>query len=307
MITNVTAKNLESGEQVVMVLARPLISEGFAITKMDGLGPGDATINVNDWVTIDGGSFSYAHRSARTISFNIRFLTTNHSETIADIRRKTYRYFPLKKKVRLTFDFFDAHNNEKNYFIDGYVKTNEPDIWSREEETKIVIECPNPYFQNTEVLTGRVSSVNPRFHFIFPEESMIGSIAEDDTSFLISEKSSSNERSIITDSSVDVGGEFELEAKSIVINPAIYNRTTNEYFKLNYKMKPGECLLIDTRPGHKSITSADGLFTSKINHLAANSKWVHFMPGENAIGVTADKNGDKLVLNYKIRSMYQGV
>lgn len=54
MIRSVKVEALESGKIVELVLANPENSLGFAITGIDGLGPGTATLNDSEWVTVDG-------------------------------------------------------------------------------------------------------------------------------------------------------------------------------------------------------------------------------------------------------------
>ena len=118
---------LSNGESLTMTLATPDTSLGFAIVDCDGITPGSATLNGSEWVTVAGGSYESSHIPKRTINLALRFLPTALSESVADIRRKTYKWFPLTKKIRLTFHHESFFGKKKSYYIEGYVERNEAD------------------------------------------------------------------------------------------------------------------------------------------------------------------------------------
>ena len=132
---------------MVCELANPW-KEGLAVASIEGLGPGQATINVADISSMDGGLFNSARKGARNIVFNFVFVD-HDTLTIEDLRRKCYTYFPLKKQVKLKFTTSDS-KTYKHYLIDGVVESNEPTIFSHREGTTISILCPDPWFYTTD-------------------------------------------------------------------------------------------------------------------------------------------------------------
>ena len=60
-----------------LVLSDPeneITSQGFAVTSVTGLGPGKATVNSSELVTIDGAEFINARLPKRTIKIDLTFL-----------------------------------------------------------------------------------------------------------------------------------------------------------------------------------------------------------------------------------------
>ena len=136
MIKSVIVTN-HLGESLEMVLANPW-DTGFAITSIKGLGPSKANINVTDIATSDGAIYNSARQNKRNIVFKIQFVGT---ELIETLRQKTYKYFPIKKKVALRFV-----TDNRDVEIIGYVESNEPDIFRSDEFCQISIICPDPNF-----------------------------------------------------------------------------------------------------------------------------------------------------------------
>ena len=158
MIQSFTVTN-HNGRSMVCDLANPW-KEGLAVASIEGLGPGQATINVADISSMDGGLFNSARRGSRNIVFNLVF-TDHDTFTIEDIRRKCYTYFPLKKNVKLKFTTSDG-KTLKDYYIDGYVESNEPNIFSSSEGSTVSVICPNPNFYDQDPYFWRDSQANPQ-------------------------------------------------------------------------------------------------------------------------------------------------
>ena len=319
MIRSVKVEALESGKTVEIVLANPENSLGFAITGIDGLGPGTATLNDSEWVTVDGSHENSVRLPARVITINLRFVETQLYESVADVRRRTYDYFPIKKKVRLTFEFvdFSVLQTIRRRWIEGTVKQNDTGPFSEEEGAVIQIHCSDPYFKDTEIVEEKLSQIREVFHFDFPDEYMsedcerfrMPDIDEvtDTTNFIVSEYVKLREKDITNRSALDVGGIFKLEAFGNVTSPAIYNATTRELFRLDYTMRAGEVITIDTRQGHKRVYINDGYDTSLLQYLSTNSKWLHLASGLNTIGYEADLGAENLFLSFTMTPIYEGV
>ena len=187
MIRTVTiARHLPDGtiatgdDQLVLTLANPEISQGFAIVSMSGLGPEKATLNSTEWATIDGGTVNSTHIPMRQILMELKFVPTAYDETVADIRRKSYLYFPLKKKVRVTFDMYDLRHGHRRYWIDGYVEENTPSIWSDQEGCNIALKCEDPAFKNVEETYVSFSQIRGVFHMAVDEHDKPIAFPDDD-------------------------------------------------------------------------------------------------------------------------------
>lgn len=306
MIKAITIE-LSNGETLTMTLATPDTSLGFAIVSCDGIGPGSATLNGSEWVTVAGGSFESSHIPKRTINLSLRFLPTTWSESVADIRRKTYKWFPLTKKIRLTFQHEDLNGNRKSYYIDGYVERNEPSIWSEEEGTDISIVCYDPYFKDTKDETGNFNQILPLFYFEFPNpEEPDGTQGHP---FPISERKKYDRKEVENKSTIDTGCIFVIEAIGTVTNPHIFSNTTNQNMILDYTMHEGETIVIDTRAGYKNIYKRDAYNTNMIKYLRPNCEFITIVPGTNIIGINCDDEEELVYMNvsYIVTPLHMGV
>lgn len=143
MIRSMTVTNYLN-ESIDIVLDSPEKS-GLIVTNITGIGAGNASINISEIATRDGGFFNSARKGTRNIVISLKFMETNADSqflTIEDVRHRTYQYFPVKRKVTLTFT-----TDTRTMMIDGYVESNEPDIFNQEEATQISILCPFPWFR----------------------------------------------------------------------------------------------------------------------------------------------------------------
>ena len=136
MIKAVTVTN-NLGESLRMELTNPS-SSGLIIREIEGLGPVKATINFTESANIDGAYENSARLETRNIVLSLQFLP---KPTIEDTRQMTYKYFPVKRNVRL-----HVETDNRSCYVDGRVESNEPDIFSKEEGCQISILCADPHF-----------------------------------------------------------------------------------------------------------------------------------------------------------------
>lgn len=169
--------NKSSQPEINIVLDNPYKSHGFAITGITGLGPGSATVNSTDIVTIDGQITNSVRLSSRTIQMTMLLLDAHDGDYINDvetIRRETYKYFPIKGTVRLEIEFDNMIELKSNngstvkvpqkYTIEGIVSKNEPDIFSEQCGASIEIKCDDPYFYDYYVVGDNTSGNISLFH-----------------------------------------------------------------------------------------------------------------------------------------------
>lgn len=302
MIRSITVDSYANGSSLKLILNSPEGSEGFAVINCDGLGPGSAKLNDSEWVTVDGSNINSVRLPAREINLDLRFVPTAYDESVADIRRKSYVYFPIKTKVKLTFEFqeFRARGLVRQRWIEGIVQKNETGPWMEEEGCSISIKCGDPYFRDVDISEDSFSLINPLFHFEFPDD-------VSDHPWPVSYIENYARKTVVNKSTINVGAIFKLESTATVVNPYLYNVTTQQGFGLDYTLDPGEILIIDTRKGHKRVYVKDGLDTSKLGYLSVNSKWITFVPGENVIGYQCDTGVESLHVSYTIEPIYEGI
>lgn len=246
MIRSVTVTNY-LGRSLKLELAQPEKS-GFIIKEITGLGPATANINVTELSTNDGGLFNSAWVEMRNIVMKLEFLAM---PTVEDVRQLSYQYFPLKRKVTLRVET-DNRISE----IDGYVESNEPDIFSKNESTKISIVCLDPYFKSTNFHQTVFYGVDSLFEFPFSNESVNENLIE------LGRLNNSTEQTIFYDGDSEVGIVINLEAYGDVSGFQIHNVTTKEkMILLDDKLQKltgsgivyGDKISISTIKGEKSI------------------------------------------------------
>lgn len=139
---------------------------GLIITSIDGLGPVKASINMLDLATTDGQKYSSARLPGRNIVIKALF---THATSIEEARLLSYKYFPIKKKLK-----FHIETDTRVAEIEGYVESNEPDIFSEQSSCQISIVCENPYFDGGEIEYRYGKDAIPLFKFEFGNDESQG-------------------------------------------------------------------------------------------------------------------------------------
>lgn len=305
MIKSITVKNYLN-DQITLELTRP-DKTGFIIRSIEGLGPAKANINVTDISTNDGGVFNSSRLDKRNIVINLIFLQTA-SESIEDIRQKSYKYFPIKKKVYLTIET-DNHISE----IEGYVESNEPDIFSSNESTTISIICPNPFFYSKRINETLFSGIKPTFEFPFENNSLEEPLLELGT---IENKT---EQIIVYDGNSEIGMTIYIHAIGEASNITIVNNLTKEIMVINtdklkilmetdYAIIAGDTIIINTTTNNKSITLLrNGVTTNILNCIERGSKWFTLVKGDNIFSYDAEIGSSNLQFYIANKIAYDGV
>lgn len=295
MIKSVTVTNY-LGESLKLELDRPE-STGIYIEKIEGLGPSKATINVTEQAILDGGSYTSAHVNTRNIVITLGFWFTNDVE---EVRHKTYKYFPLKKKLKLLIE-----TDRRICETYGYVESNEPNIFSERETTQISIICPDPYFYSagengTNVTT--FSGIDPVFEFPFSNESL------SDNTIIFSEIRCSKEQTVFYTGDAEVGMIIYIHAIGDASNISIYNVVTGEKMKINTSLIAGDDVIISTVKGEKRIQLLrEGVYSNIINNLDRYSNWFQLTKGDNLFSYMAETGSDNLEFRIEHKTVYEGV
>ncbi len=320
MIQSFTVTN-HTGKSMMCELANPW-KEGLAIASIDGLGPGQATINVADISSMDGGLFNSARKGTRNIILNLIFVD-HDTLTIEDIRRKCYVYFPLKKNIKLKITTSDGKTN-KDFYIDGYVESNEPAIFSSQEGVTVSILCPQPFFYKSLTQEQRFSvSSNPDFTFAFSK------VPTNNNELLMGDVVPYVVTDVYYEGDADTGIVLELVFRSDVdhdeIDPdtiRIDNSLTNtaNIFSLS-KIKTlieaqlegytgivsGDKITLSTIKGEKSLTyTHNGVTYNVLSAMEPSGEWVYLTAGSNYLVI--DKDGSvEITASVRNKIYYYGV
>lgn len=293
------------GDSITLDLFHPEES-GVAVTNITGLGPGVANINTTEVSTNDGGIYNSSRLPSRNIVISLKYLG---KDSIEDTRQSLYRYFSIKRKIKL---LLKTDNRQSE--IEGYVESNDPIIFSKDEGSDISIICPDPFFyssgetgNNTTIFYG----VEPMFEFPFSNESvsegllMMGSIQNQ------------TEKVITYEGDSEIGVTITIHAVGAAKNITIYNTGTREVMKIDTeKMKEftgsgivaGDDIVICTVKGNKSlILRRAGKETNILNCLEKDSDWFQLTKGDNIFAYTAEEGISNLQFKIENRIVYEGV
>ena len=261
----------------------------YDLYKIDGLNPTPATLNFSQLANYDGSIYNGGQLGNRNIVLYIKIHNDAESNRI-----NLYKYFQLKKMIRIFYE-----NNTRSVYIDGYVETFETEYFSMNEIVQISIICPNPYWKSDEETQLDFSNTIDLFEFPFsiPVEGIEFSRIESITT------------TYIDSGEIETGIIIEFIANSNqILNPKFINRTTQEYFALNFDMNEGDVIRINTHRGEKSvILIRDGVETNIINDMRTGSTWIQLVPGINELSYECDEGQANLTVHVITTKCYEGV
>lgn len=304
MIKSITVTN-HLDDSLKLELAFPEKS-GFAVLGVDGLGPSKANINSTELSTSDGSIYNSARTVSRNIVLDLKFL---HSPSIEDVRIQSYKYFPVKKQVRLLIE-----TDTRTCEIYGYVESNDPNIFSRSERTQVSIICPNPYFYSTgsDGTTITVfSGIDPLFEFPFSNESS--------TENLIDFGTVQNEttKTIMYDGDSEIGINIYIKITGDVEGLGIYNVNTRGAIKIDtdrLALLTGNGLGIDdeifisTVKGDKYVMLLrNGVYTNILNCINKDAEWFQLSKGDNIFTYAATVGTNDIEFRIENRTIFEGV
>lgn len=306
MIRSIIVKNY-LGESLEITLADDKPKHGLLLTGMTGIGGDKATINTTTLATADGSIFNSARADERNIV--LQFVFTN-APSIEATRQRTYQYFPKKKEVELTIV-----GDNRVSVITGYVESNEPDIFSREEGCSISILCPYPYFYSggengkTETV---FYGVEPLFEFPFENDSLEEDLIE------FGSIENETEKTIYYNGDEEIGVIITIHAIGDASNITIYNTGTREIMRINTSEKlkeltgheiiSGDDIIINTIRGKKSIRLLrDGYYINILNTLERGSAWFQLTKGDNIFAYIAEAGSENLEFKIENQIVYEGV
>lgn len=139
-------------------------SSGLWVKSIKGLGPGKADIHVTDLASSDGGIYNSSRSQTRNITLTLGVVDYGAGKTyksVEDNRRNSYKWFGKKNSLRIT-----VNTDKISLYTDGYVESNEPDIFNKQETMSISIICPDPnWYNKTGGQIIEFSSADDEFEF----------------------------------------------------------------------------------------------------------------------------------------------
>lgn len=301
MIFSVEVTN-DKDETLTIVLNEPWDS-GLAVTGIDGLGPEKATINTTPFSMMDGEHYNSSRIGYRNIVIKFQLLEDSQTNLIETTRIKTYKFFPVKKQIKLEFT-----TDSGKYYIYGYVESNEPDIFQKNVTTQISVICPDPYFRKIGKNID-LAKYDPKFMFKFSNESLM------DKELLMGNRDLSKQYryyDIEYDTNVETGIEFtfEMHGNDTINDLDIFNETTGEILKLeNMSITDGYSLHVNTNNGNRNvyIIASNSEKINGMRYVKDESKWLSLTRGTNTIGYMSQQNIDNLKCHFYYDSLYEGI
>lgn len=298
MIKSVSLLNPQSNDTIVKFELRKPEITGFAITRIEGLGPPTATINTTDYATKNGASFNSSRVGTRNIVLYITFLDSVMS--IEELRQKSYEYFPVQGLIRI---YFECEN--RTGYIDGYVESNEPDIFSSMESTQISIVCPDPLFHGSlNIQHIRFTYLEPQFYFPFANESLT------EAKLVMGEILKTKTKDLVYYGDTGEGATIRIYFSGPVTNITIKNESTGQSMLIDtekIKSKTSnfgdfgdqDQIEITTMSGNKTITLSyvrdKTMYTKNIlNCLSDDSQWITLQNGNNTLTVDAEEGAENI-------------
>ena len=261
----------------------------YTVFKIEGLNPPQVNINNSVNTTTDGSKIN----SVRLGNRNIVIYMTIEGDIEAN-RINLYKYFPVKKTVKLYFS-----NNSRDISICGTVELIECDLFSERQVAQISIICPQPYFKSVNELVSVFSDVSPMFSFPF-------SIAKGGVE--VSAITTNVRKSIINTGDVETGAIIKLFAIGTVVKPVIYDVLKRTHIRLNITMLASDTLVINTNVGEKSIELIrDGVTYNALGYMSPDSTWFLLESGDNVFTYDTESGNNNLQITFTTAVLYSGV
>lgn len=301
MVYSVTVTNY-LGESLKMELSDPKKS-GFIIKEITGIGPGSADINTTELSTGDGSLFNSSRLTERNIVIKMNF---DRVDSIEESRHRTYKYFPLKKNLKLVFK-----TDTRECEIEGYTESNEPNIFSKEEGTEISIICPDPYFKSINSSKILFFGVEPEFEFPFSNESYSEKLLE------FGKINRYTEQNVFYDGDAETGLTIRMHAVGVVKNIVIYKIQTRESIRISTEkieeltgqgLITGDDLIISTVKRDMYVhLIRSGMEINMLNAMDRKSDWLQLSKGDNLFAYTAEEGIPNLEFYIEYNTLYSGV
>lgn len=280
-------------------------SSGLLITEIQGLGPVKANVNMTQLATADGDIFNSSRLNGRNIVIKARFTYAN---TIEEARLLSYKFFPIGHKLT-----FHIETDNRIAETDGFVESNEPDIFSDESDMQVSVLCESPWFLSVDE-DGRqqtnFSNVVAMFEFPFQN---LGHEPVTEFGRIINKK----ESTVYYDGDAETGCRIEIHAIGNVEMVTIYNVKTGDKMIIDtnkletltgHKLISGDTVIINTVKGNKFINLIrEGETINILNVLGKDAEWFQLVKGDNLFAYTAEYGEANIQFMVETQILFEGV
>ena len=307
MVKEVTITNY-LGNEMTYSFDNPTIDDktGLFITEIEGLGPVKATVNMTQLATADGDIYNSSRLAGRNIVIKARF---TYADTIEEARLMSYKYFPIGHKLK-----FKIKTENRLAETEGYVESNEPNIFSKESDMQVSVLCESPFFFSVDEdgkQQTNFSNVVAMFEFPFSNESLTDPLLE--FGRIINKK----ENTVYYDGDAETGCVIHLHAIGNVEMVNIYNIKTGEKMVLDTdkletltgnKIIYGDTITISTVKGNKYIILLrNGVTYNILNILGKDTEWFQLARGDNLFAYTAEYGEQNVQFMVEAQIIFEGV
>lgn len=255
MIQTVTIIN-QYNEELKLKWSDPRES-GYFITSATGLDAPHATIAMTDKTITDGAIYNRGRAEKRNIVLNLRYYWANDNEDSEEaLRHKLYHYFPPKGNVQVI-----VKTDEREVQTNGYVETNETNLFAKFEITQISILCEDAYLYGLVDEVERLNGVNPLFEFPFENNSLTQKLIEFGEIFAY------YDYTIVYEAEVETGVNISCVFGQETDGFKIRNMHTGEILFIDHVFESNDLLEICTISGKKSVK------LNGENTLLADTNW----------------------------------
>lgn len=303
MIKNIKVTN-SRGEMIILELRSPR-SSGLFIRRIDGLGPSKVDVNMGEALYEDGSYYNSSRVTNRNLVFDLGFLDDG-TETVEEIRLKTYRFFPSKKPITI-----EVETDTRIVQTVGYLESNEPDIFSKDEGTQISIECPSAHFLDKNIITTAIGNTSGGFEFPFSNESLSVPLLE------FAKIYSTTQMNVKYTGDSPVGIVLVFDFTGSVNIPVVSNATTGTFMLIDSgwilqltgsDFIAGDKLTVSTVRGNRYVRLLRGGTTYNVlNAFYATSDWFTIEKGDNVFFYNANAGAANMKVTIMHQPIYDGV
>lgn len=303
MINSITITN-HLDESITLEMRFPEQS-GFLIFDIDGLDPSKASINTTEVSTMDGGIFNMSRVNERNIVLTLKFLEDN-LKTIEERRHDCYKYFPIKKRVKIRID-----SDTRVVEVYGYIESNVIKIFSDSEGAVISIICPDSYLYNINNDVSNLATVEPSFEFPFSNESLVSKLLE------FGDLTISPTANLSYTGDASIGVVIYITVSGPVTDLAIKNTDTLEKISIDDDLfillmgsgiHQGDFIVISTVKGNKYASLIrNNTEYNIINTLGKYPDWFQLEKGSNSLAFTASSGLEYLSFEIINKIAYEGI
>lgn len=318
MLKNVTITNY-LGSSMTYSFENPSIddSTGLLITEIEGLGPVKADINMTKLATADGDIFNSKRLSGRNIVIKAIF---TYADTIEEARLMSYKYFPIGTKVKVV-----VTTDSRVAETEGYVESNDPEIFSEQSDMQVSILCESPFFLSVSdegKKETNFSAVEALFEFPVNDlttDPYVGEYQNEgfEPVTMFGNIVNKKENTVYYEGDSETGCVIHLHCIGEVRQIDIYNIKTAEHMGIDTTkiatltgsgLIYGDDITINTIKGKKSITLLrEGVSYNILNALAKNVDWFQLARGDNLFAFTCEYGEQNLQFMIESQIVYEGV